>query len=64
MKENNQLSPKAITGVVMILIYLAVAYLLVFTKIFDHVALSGRAGIAAIFFVYGLFRAYRVWKNL
>jgi len=63
MSENNQPSFKWLWSVLMIFIYFSVAFLLVFTPIFDHVPLAGRIGIGVLFFIYGIFRAYRVWKT-
>lgn len=63
MSDNKQPSLKWIWSVLMVLIYLSVAISLVFTPFFDHVPLIGRVGMGALFFFYGIFRAYRVWKT-
>lgn len=62
--ENKQPSFKWIWSVIMVAIYFAVAYLLIFTPLFEHISQIGRIGIGSLFFIYGLFRAYRTWKTL
>lgn len=64
MKDNKKPTFKAIFGIFMIFFYLCVAILLIFTPIFNDVNLYVRIGMGVLFFVYGLFRAYRMWKEL
>lgn len=52
-----------IFGVVMIVAYFGMAYLLVFTDIFNNFAPLTRYIFASIFVVYAIFRAYRFIKN-
>lgn len=59
----NNFSFKIIWGIVMCLIYLAVSLLLVFSPIFvDSAPLWARIVMGLLFFLYGIFRGYRVWK--
>lgn len=53
---------RLIWGIFMTLFYLAMAVLLAFSDIFD-IRFSFRIIIAILFFVYGIFRGYRVWKT-
>lgn len=51
-------------GLFMILIYFGMAYLLIFTSLFENTFLEiFRYGIGIIFAIYGIFRAYRQIKN-
>lgn len=53
---------KLIFGIFMVLIYLGMAILLVFSEFFP-IAEPYRIIIGVLFFLYGLFRGYRVWKQ-
>jgi threonine/homoserine/homoserine lactone efflux protein len=66
MKEGNKLSAKAIYGIVMVLFYVCIAILVVFTSVFKDFMPNDiiRVIIGVLFFAYGLFRAYRVWKGV
>jgi len=52
---------KLIWGIFMVIIYLGMASLLVFSEIFDIKPVF-RVVIGVLMFIYGLFRGYRVWK--
>jgi hypothetical protein len=53
---------KLIFGVVMTLIYIMMAYMLIFTDIFNFDK-TLRIIIGVLFFLYGIFRGFRVWKS-
>lgn len=65
-EENKQSkSPvRKIYGIFMVFFYLCVSVLMVFTPIFENVSLAIRIVMGILFFAYGLFRGYRMWKNL
>lgn len=52
-----------IFAAVMFVLYLGLAYMLVFTDLFNNFAPLTRYIFAAIFVVYAIFRAYRFIKN-
>ncbi|WP_298653739.1 hypothetical protein [uncultured Proteiniphilum sp.] len=55
---------KLIGGIMMIIIYISVAYLLVFTPLFRKNIPEGiRIAFGIIFTVYGILRGYRLWKE-
>ncbi|WP_108823399.1 hypothetical protein [Dysgonomonas sp. Marseille-P4361] len=64
-KENKspKFSPRMIFGLFMVVFYLFVAILLVFTPIFKDVHIAARIIMGILFFAYGLFRGYRAWKQ-
>ena len=66
MKERNKLSAKAIYGIVMVLFYICMSILVVFTSVFKEFMPNDviRVIIGVLFLAYGFFRAYRVWKGL
>jgi len=68
MKEEDKPSRKSplrmIYGIFMVFFYLCVSILMVFTPIFDSVSLIIRIFMGVVFFIYGLFRGYRIWKEL
>ena len=50
-----------IWGAVMVVIYLAISYILVFTPIFEEsISKPIRIGMAVLFTAYGTFRGYRL----
>ncbi|MCP9611566.1 hypothetical protein [Coprobacter tertius] len=52
-----------IFGIFMVLIYLGMAYLLVFTPLFErNFAPVIRYGFGGVFVIYGIYRAYRLVK--
>ncbi|MDR0830358.1 MAG: hypothetical protein LBN95_09675 [Prevotellaceae bacterium] len=63
MEEKTPLSFRAIFGVIMIIVYIGMAYMMVFTKIFNNLSLPLRIVFAILFAAYGIFRAYRLWKT-
>lgn len=55
---------KLIWGLMMIVIYLSVAYLLVFTPLFrGNIPIGIRIAFGVIFAAYGILRGYRLWKE-
>ena len=53
-------NPGYIFGIFMIIVYLGMAYLLVFTPLFrQNFSSVCRYSIGTVFFVYGVYRAYR-----
>ena len=55
---------KLIWGIMMIVIYLSVAYLLIFTPLFRRNIPEGiRIALGIIFAAYGILRGYRLWKE-
>lgn len=64
--KNNQFAKNLRSGI-MVLVYLAMFVLIVFTSVFNNIFETIpqlRYGLGAIFLFYGLFRAYRLWKTL
>lgn len=65
-KGNNNMGKIMRTGI-MVVIYIAMFVLISFTKLFDSVFANApqmRLGLGSLFLIYGLFRAYRLWKTL
>ncbi len=62
MTEGKKIIGKLIFGIVMVLIYLGMAFMLAFTDLFNF-SITYRVIFALLFFLYGLFRAYRLWKS-
>ena len=55
---------KLIWGIMMVVIYLSVAYLLVFTPLFrSNISMGIRIAFGIIFTAYGILRGYRLWKE-
>ena len=53
-----------ISGVIMVAIYLGMAFLLVFTTLFvGKVPEWVRYMMGVVFFLYGIYRGYRVYKS-
>lgn len=53
-----------ITGIIMVTIYLGMAFLLLFTNMFvGKVAEWVRYLMGVVFFLYGIFRGYRVYAS-
>lgn len=69
--NNNDVEEKRVINInlgyvfaaVMFVLYLALAYMLVFTDLFNNFAPLTRYIFAAIFVAYAIFRAYRFIKN-
>ena len=64
MKKENKPSAKMIYGIFMVFFYLCISILLVFTPIFENINIILRIVMGVLFFCYGLFRGYRMWKGL
>lgn len=60
--KNQGLNWKLIFGIFMVLIYLGMAAILVFSNVFA-IPETYRIIIGILFFIYGLFRGYRIWKQ-
>jgi len=63
MALKDKLNFKFIWGILMIVIYFGMSFLLVFTTLFVSMSLTIRLIFGAIFLIYGIFRAYYIWKN-
>lgn len=63
MALKDKLDFKLIWGILMIVIYFGMSFLLVFTTLFVSMSLTIRLIFGAIFLIYGIFRAYHIWKN-
>ncbi|MDR2953707.1 MAG: hypothetical protein LBV43_01330 [Prevotella sp.] len=67
MKEENKPSKspfRMVYSIFMVFFYLCVSILMVFTPIFDSVSYVIRIVMGILFFAYGLFRGYRLWKEI
>jgi threonine/homoserine/homoserine lactone efflux protein len=64
MKERKKISARTIFGIFMVLFYLCVSVLMVFTSIFENINIIFRVIMGVLLFMYGVFRAYRAWKEL
>jgi len=54
---------KFIWGLCMVVIYLCMFFVLVFTNLFANTSLTMRILLGIIFLIYGVFRGYSVWKS-
>jgi hypothetical protein len=67
MKEQkNKFSFKLVWGIVMVVAYLGIAYVLVFSPLFKErstIPEGIRIAIAIVFSAYGIYRGYRLWKQ-
>lgn len=63
MALKNKLNFKLIWGLLMIVIYLGMFFLLLFTSMFNSMSLTVRILFGAIFLIYGIFRGYQIWRN-
>lgn len=65
-KNNNGITPKMIYSVFMVIFYIFLAILLMFTTVFDDFIQMSliRIILGVLFVVYAFFRAYRIWKEL
>lgn len=62
-KEKNINKFRFIWGAVMVIIYLAISYILVFTPLLEEgISKPIRIGMAVLFSAYGIFRGYRLTK--
>ncbi|WP_455498581.1 hypothetical protein [Coprobacter sp.] len=63
-KSNKKFNMGYLFGIFMILIYFGMAYLLVFTPLFENTFSEiFRYSIGIVFAIYGIFRAYRQIRN-
>lgn len=62
--KDNKLNFKLMWGVFMVVIYLGMAFLFVFTNLFANISLTFRIIFGVIFFIYGVFRAWTIWKSI
>lgn len=53
---------RLVFGIMMVIIYLCMALLIIFSELFDINEVL-RYIIGILFFVYGIFRGIRLWKN-
>jgi len=60
--QQKKLNWRLLFGAIMVFIYLGMAAMLVFTDLFNLDTVY-RIIFAVLFFLYGLFRGYRLWKN-
>ncbi|MDR0835343.1 MAG: hypothetical protein LBN11_02030 [Tannerella sp.] len=56
-----QFNMRLIFGIIMVLIYLGMALLMLFSDVFNF-PLTYRIIISALFLIYGIFRGYRLYK--
>ena len=61
-RQNRKMNWRFIWGIFMVLFYLGIAVLLFFFDLFN-IKESLKIVIALLFFIYGIFRGYRMWKN-
>ena len=59
--RNRIFNLRVVWGIFMLGVYFGMAYLLTFTKMFDF-KFEIRLLLGISFFLYGLSRAYRIWK--
>jgi hypothetical protein len=64
MKEGKKLSPKAIFGIFMVLFYLGLAIIMVFTPVFESLNYILRVIMGILLLLYGIFRGIRAWRDL
>lgn len=62
-KKNNL---KLVWGIIVVFIYLIIAFVFVFApnSIFKENTLLIRVAMGVLLFLYGLFRGYRLWKEM
>ena len=62
--KKNRLGMNVVFGMVMIAIYLGMAYLLLFTSLFSNLYDIVRYIMGGVFAVYGVFRGYRLFVGM
>ena len=62
--EKNRLGMNVVFGMIMIAIYLGMAYLLLFTSLFSNLYDIVRYIMGGVFAVYGVFRGYRLFVGM
>ncbi len=63
-KPKQKIGLNVLLGIMMIAIYLGMSYLLLATSLFSNLYDWVRYMMGAVFFVYGIFRGYRLFKGL
>jgi len=63
MALKSGLNFKLVWGLLMIVIYFCMSYLLVFTNVFVNVNMTLRIILSVVFLIYGAVRAYTLWNN-
>jgi len=58
-----RLNFKLIWGIFMVLIFVGMFYLLVFTTYFSTMSLAFRIILGCIFLIYSIFRSYQLWNQ-
>ena len=61
--QQKKLNWRLLFGAIMVFIYLGMAAMLLFTDLFSFRWEILKVIFAVLFFLYGLFRGYRLWKN-
>lgn len=65
MSESNpKTDSRVFWGIFMTIAYIGIAYMLVFTTLFENIDHSVRVFLAVILFLYGIFRGYRTIRSL
>lgn len=54
---------RLIWGILMVIIYFAMSVMLVFTDLFNQFPPAIRYVFGAIFLIYGVIRAYKIWQS-
>ena len=63
-EKKNRLGMNGVFGMIMIAIYLGMAYLLLFTSLFSNLYDIVRYIMGGVFAVYGVFRGYRLFVGM
>ena len=63
-EKKNRLGMNVVFGMIMIAIYLGMAYLLLFTSLFSNLYDIVRYIMDGVFAVYGAFRGYRLFVGM
>lgn len=64
MMEHKRSIFRLVWGIVMVIIYFGMAYILTLTDMFkEAIPLTLRLIFGLLFTLYGVYRAYRVWKD-
>lgn len=63
-EKKNRLGMNVVFGMIMIAIYLGMAYLLLFTSLFSNLYDIVRYIMGGVFAVYGVFRGYRLFVGM
>lgn len=58
----NKINLRLLWGLIMVVVYFGMSFLLVFTNLFLSMSLVVRVAMGLVFSVYGVFRGYRIWK--